>query len=68
MLGGSCTITDLQVAEEAVQRLQKKTNGTVVLTLGENGVMFSKAKDHLVTHIDAEKVKAVDTTVRNEHV
>ena len=34
-----------------------------MLTLGENGVMFCKSKDLSITHVSAEKVKAVDTTV-----
>lgn len=62
IIGNSYTITDLQSAQEAVKRLQTKCCGMVVLTLGENGVMFCKSKDLPVTHISAEKVKAVDTT------
>lgn len=56
-------ITDLPSAQQAVSNLQRKGCGTVVLTLGHNGVVFCESPNSPVEHVPADPVEAVDTTV-----
>ena len=63
MLGLS-DIADLEEVEKAVLALQRTCQGRVVLTLGENGVMFSEGQlCSTVKHITVDRVTPVDTTV-----
>ena len=61
-----CVVYDVETAKEAVRQLLARGPGCVVLTLGAGGVVFSgwDSDDHeSLTHIPAEKVTPVDTTV-----
>ena len=62
MLGLS-DIADLEEVEKAVLALQRTCQGRVVLTLGENGVMFSEGQCSTVKHITVDRVTPMDTTV-----
>ena len=50
-------------AKTAVLCLLDKGCNTVVITLGEKGVVYGSQQDKNIRHIEAEKVVAVDTTV-----
>ena len=57
---------DMATAGKAVEALAAKGAGSVVLTLGEQGVLFTElgAMPTYVQHVATEKVSVVDTTVR----
>ena len=61
-------VTTIQQAEDAVQRIFEKGCKSAIVTLGEKGTVFgvrNNPRDTINTiHVPAEKVKAVDTTVR----
>ena len=61
MLAG-LPVTDVSSAKLAVSQLLARGPGSVVLTLGAGGVVFSGGSND-VTHIPAESVATVDTTV-----
>lgn len=61
-------VPDLAAAYVAVELLQSFQPGSIVLTLGENGLLFSQrdtqsGKWSTIEHIEAEKVDAIDSTV-----
>lgn len=61
-------VPDLTAAYGAVELLQPFQPGSIVLTLGEKGLLFSQrdtqsGKWSAVEHIEAEKVDAIDSTV-----
>ena len=53
-------VTDIDSAKKAASFLQKKSNGVVVLTLGESGLVT--ANDGCVWHDEPFKVNVVDST------
>ena len=60
-----CAVSDVASAKLAVQQLLIRGPGGVVVTLGAGGVVFSgrgSGRD-TITHIPAEAVTAIDTTV-----
>ena len=59
-------VGDVETAKQAVNRLLARGPGCVVLTLGAGGVVFSgrgSEDTDTLTHIPAESVATVDTTV-----
>lgn len=59
-------LTNLKVktvkdAEQAAEALLQRGAGSVIITLGGEGAVYSTAEGH--THIPAVKVTPVDTTV-----
>ena len=54
-------VEDLDSARDAVRDLLARGPGRVVLTLGARGVVFSE--HNTITHISAQQVDTVDTTV-----
>ena len=61
-------VPDLPAAYDAMTLLQSFQPGSIVLTLGEKGLLFSQrekqsSKWSSVEHIEAEKVEAIDSTV-----
>ena len=67
MLTG-CQVSDVDSAKEAMRKLLARGPGCVVVTLGAGGVVFSGWGSHerdsaTITHIPAETVATVDTTV-----
>jgi ribokinase len=59
-------VSDVETAKQAVNRLLARGPGCVVLTLGAGGVVFSGRGSEdtgTLTHIPAESVATVDTTV-----
>ena len=61
-------VPDITAAYNAIDLLQSFQPGSIVLTLGEKGLLFSErekqsGKWSRVEHIEAEKVEAIDTTV-----
>ena len=61
-------VPDLPAAYDAMNLLQSFQPGSVVLTLGEKGLLFSQrdkqsSKWSPVEHVEAEKVEAIDSTV-----
>ena len=62
-------VTDMATAGKAVEALATKGVGSVVLTMGEQGVLFTepRAKPASIQHVATEKVSVVDTTVRMLH-
>lgn len=64
----SVPVPDLTAAYDAMDRLQSLQPSSIVLTLGEKGLLFSErekesGKWSKVEHIEAEKVEAIDSTV-----
>lgn len=57
------SVTDKGSGIKAVNVLQSKGPGCIVLTMGSAGVLFTQPGNDAVTHIEAEKVNVVDTTV-----
>ena len=61
-----CAVRDIASAREAVSQLLARGPSCVVLTLGARGVVFSGhgTEGHdSITHLPAEQVASVDTTV-----
>ena len=61
-------VPDLQAAYDAMKLLQSFQPGSVVLTLGEKGLLFSQrektsSKWSSVEHVEAENVEAIDSPV-----
>ena len=61
-------ISDLPTAHDAVVQLQSFQPNSIVLTLGDKGLIFSQSDRQSeewskIQHIEAEKVKAIDSTV-----
>ena len=59
-------VRDVASAKKAVQQLLARGPGCVVLTLGAGGVVFSgwgSESDESITHLPAESVEAIDSTV-----
>lgn len=64
-------LTDLKVktvkdAKQAAEALLQRGSSSVIITLGGEGAVYSTAEGH--THISAEKVTPVDTTVSTSWV
>jgi len=57
-------VSDLDTAYKVAQHLQGRTNGTVVLTLGDQGAVAADGKS--VWHTPAFKVDAIDTTAAGD--
>lgn len=62
------SVPDLPAAYDAMSLLQSFQPGSIVLTLGEKGLLFSQrdkqsSKWSPVEHVEAEKVEAIDSTV-----
>lgn len=59
-------VTDLATGGKAVEALATTGTGSVVLTMGEQGVLFTEpgARPTSIQHVPTEKVSVVDTTVR----
>ena len=60
-------VPDLASGRGAVENLRDLGARCVVLTMGERGVLYSECENGVwsnVGHIEAHKVDAVDTTVR----
>ena len=61
-----CAVSNVQSAKEAINQLLPRGPDCVVLTLGAGGVVFSgcgSGDQQTITHIPAESVATVDTTV-----
>ena len=61
-------VPDLPSAYDAMNLLQSFQPGSIVLTLGEKGLLFSQkdkqsGKWGAVEHVESEKVEAIDSTV-----
>ena len=61
-------VPDLPAAYDAMNLLQSFQPGSIVLTLGEKGLLFSQrekqsSKWNAVEYIEAEKVDVIDSTV-----
>ena len=61
-------VSDLESAYNAMDKLQSLQPGSIVLTLGDKGLLFSQRDKQsgewsVVQHIEAEKVEAIDSTV-----
>lgn len=60
-------MSDLSAGSKAVKALQLLCSVCIVLTLGEQGLLYSVCEEgawSVVEHIAANQVEAVDTTVR----
>ena len=66
LLSGQPVTDDMGTAVKAVQCLQTKGPGRVVLTLGKNGAIFSNQDNKSLHHVKAPIVDVKDTTVRYE--
>ena len=64
LLSGQPVTDDMDTAVRAVQCLQAKGPGRVVLTLGKNGALFSDRDKKSLHHVKAPIVDVKDTTVR----
>ena len=61
-------VSDVPAAHDAMVQLQSLQPNSIVLTLGDKGLIFSQRDRQSgewskVQHIEAEKVEAVDSTV-----
>lgn len=61
-------VPDLPAAYDAMNLLQSFQPSSIVLTLGEKGLLFSQrekqsSKWNAVEYIEAEKVEVIDSTV-----
>lgn len=61
MLTSIC-IKNVKDAERAAEELLSRGCGSVIITLGGEGALYSTSNGHV--HVSAEKVTPVDTTVR----
>ena len=64
-------VPNLPAAYDAVNLLRSFQPGSIVLTLGKKGLLFSQrdkqsGKWGSVEHIEAEKVEAIDSTVSGQ--
>lgn len=62
-----CPVNNVEEARQAAQELLKRGCGAVVITLGPQGCVVLKAQEKTSTHVPANAVTAVDTTVRMTH-
>lgn len=58
------SVTNLDSARSVAQFLQKKTDGVVILTMGDNGAIT--ADRHSVWHTPAFKITPIDTTAAGD--
>lgn len=57
----SICIKNVKDAERAAEELLSRGCGSVIITLGGEGALYSTSQGHM--HVSAEKVTPVDTTV-----